>query len=741
LLEQTRGTALPLLTDAFDVALGRLDDALFDRAERAGQSQLAFLDGMRELRRRRHEVVGTFRAQLNKAWQAMLARTPLSVEHVLVPPQLGSLSLVSEEELESRLAARNLAAAIQRDFKPMLARLDHRLGRLAGMELNGNYNPIGSGHVAVAVRESLADCDFNPEVRLVVLKLCERDLVPELGRVYEKLDQQLGLAEIDSEQPDIHDRVSQQARKKTPLPFVDGDEDDTPAWAARFLNHMSALRGYGQPQANAHNVAAGYNSTGEPRGTLLDALYGLMHESRGMGPAPPVSGRRSLSQREMISALSLLQNAPSAALRAAIGDAEESLSQRLKSEVMTSASRLGMDMSAARLSQTDEDAIDLVGMLFDVLLDERSLQGHSRDLIGRLVVPFVKVAMLDRHMFVQKQHPARRLLNSLAEACEDNNGETAADRTLMSKVEEIVGRLVAEFNENVAIFNTLEEEFREFQTQHQRRIEIAERRAAEIQRGQERLDTARLRMESELASRLNGRKLPQAIEDFLRQPWAHHVTMHLLREGDGSQNLQEALALADGLLEELEQAQRRVVGKPWLLAWRPTLFKVFGNVGLSADAAGAAVNALHDTLQAVAQARPDMEKPLPELPPVALPKADEEGGLTPMRLVGGADTLGDFDPTDADHFRKLPIGTWLDFIGKDNKLQPGKLSWVSPISSRLLFVNRRGVRFCVASPEELAVMVRMGRLRKHEEEDAFDAAMMGVIAKLDSSKRTAESLS
>lgn len=95
-------------------------------------------------------------------------------------------------------------------------------------------------------------------------------------------------------------------------------------------------------------------------------------------------------------------------------------------------------------------------------------------------------------MFVQKTHPARRLLNVLAEACEGNNGESAAERTLLTKVEEVVDRLVAEFNENLAIFLTLEEEFRAFLDQHRRRIEIAERRAAEIQRGQERLE-ARVR--------------------------------------------------------------------------------------------------------------------------------------------------------------------------------------------------------------------------------------------------------
>ena len=51
----------------------------------------------------------------------------------------------------------------------------------------------------------------------------------------------------------------------------------------------------------------------------------------------------------------------------------------------------------------------------------------------------------------------------------------------------------AEFNEDVAIFETLEQELRAFMTQHRQRIEIAERRAAETQRGRERLEAARER--------------------------------------------------------------------------------------------------------------------------------------------------------------------------------------------------------------------------------------------------------
>ena len=746
LLDQARETVIPPLVDTFAVALGRFDDALFDRAERAGNSQMAFLDAMRELRRRRDEIIRRFRSHLDKAWQSLEAGEPLSMESALAEPST-ALSLVSDQELESRLAARNLASVIMRDCKPVLQRLDRRLGWIAGnLVLDNDHNPIGPEHIGVAIHEAFATCELSLEVRLVVIKLCERDLVPGIGRIYEALDQRLVQSGVLPEMPAARSptRPAQRPTEAEQAAMTEEDEASAPAWAARFTHRMAGMKGGMQAsmgQGAFNEGPGGY--AGGAQGVLLEALHHLLQESRGHrdreAPQPshasgPVVGgdNRALSQREMLSVLSQLQSTPSATLRAAIGDTGESLAQRLKSEVLSGATQLGVDPTTARLAPVDEDAIDLVGMLFDVMLDERDLEGRPRELIGRLVVPFVKVALLDRRMFVQKTHPARRLLNVLAEACEGNNGESAAERTLMAKVEEVVGRLTAEFNENLAIFLTLEEEFRDFLGQHKRRIEIAERRAAEIQSGQERLETARLRMAQELSARLDGRHVPQAIDDFMRQPWAHHVTMTVLREGEEGEGLRDALALADGVLEELTEAQRQIIGKPWLQSWRPSLQKVFASVGMNPDAASSAVDALHDTLQAVAASRPDLERSLPELPQVVLPKVVEDESVS-IQLVGGTDTL-DFDSTDADHFRALPIGTWLDFIDKDNKVQAGKLSWVSPISSRLLFVNRRGVRFCVASPEELAMMVRMGRLRTHEEEDAFDSAMQGVIERLDPEK-------
>ncbi|KTF41430.1 DUF1631 domain-containing protein [Xanthomonas translucens] len=751
LLMQAREGMLPVLGQAFAAALAHFDDVLFDRAESAGASQLLFLDGMRELRRRRDEIAARFRAQLDQAWQALDAGTPLSAEVALAGYGQG-LSLVSESELESRLAVRNLASVLLREWKPMLNRIDRRLGWIAGgLELDADTNPVGPEHIGVAVHAAFSTSDLAPEVRLVLIKLCERDLTAGIGRLYQELDDSLARAGV---MPEIsRPRPPPPPQRRAPAPEErqargdaagvgedrgaageTGEYDDhhAPAWASRFVDRWAQSRGH--PQSAETGASQ--------QGMVLEALHELLQQTRSArenaiaAASAAVGQQRSLSQREMISVLSLLQATPSATLRAAIGDDGESLAQRLKSEVLSNATQFGVDPTHARLDPVDEDAIDLVGMLFDVMLDERDLEGRSREMIERLVVPFVKVALLDRRMFVQKTHPARRLLNALAEACEGNTGESPAERVLMGKVEEIIERLVADFNENLAIFLTLEEEFRDFLAQHRRRIEIAERRAAETQRGQEKLELARQRAEAELQLRLRlqGAPLPQALEDFLRQPWQHHLTMAVLREGEDGAGVRDALALADGLLEEAAEARRHIVGKPWLQAWQGPLHKVFASVGLHAEAAAAAINALHDTLQAVAELRPELERPLPELPQVALPQPPLQEAQ-PVEVTA-AETTEDYDNADADRFRAMPIGTWLDFIDRDGKVQTGKLSWVSPISARLLFVNRRGVRFCVVSPEELAVMVRLGRLRSHINDGAFDSAMQGVIDRLDPQNAT-----
>ena len=481
---------------------------------------------------------------------------------------------------------------------------------------------------------------------------------------------------------------------------------------------------------------------------VFEVLQQLLHAWR---PAQPGggqqggrqtggAGQRPLQANEMMSLLSLMQATVPQAVNEALDRPEVSLAALLKNEVLRGASRIGLPPEDVSISQADEDAVDLVGMLFDVMFDERDFEQSARTMISRLVVPFVKAAVMDRRLFLYKTHPARRLLNSLAEAVEGNRGEGPQERELLQKAENTVDRLIAEFNEDLAIFETLEQELRQFLEQHRRRVELAERRAAEAQRGQERLEQARDLAKIELEQRTRGLDPTPAMRDFLERNWTHHLSMIALREGPDSGSWQTALTVADRLLSLLPKPGDPAEAiEPAVQAMREPIETVLASSGIIGEAAQDVMHGLADSLQRRARGQapaktevpaPDHDDKVVQMPERRSAVAAAMADLKPrLEVVGGKAGI-EVSDSDVEQMRQIKIGTWIHIAGEDGKHHPVKLSWISPISSRLMFVNRRGVRVLVASVEELAAMKQAGNLLVREQEQVFDQVLHRVMGKL-----------
>ena len=102
-----------------------------------------------------------------------------------------------------------------------------------------------------------------------------------------------------------------------------------------------------------------------------------------------------------------------------------------------------------------------------------------------------------------------------------------------------------------------------------------------------------------------------------------------------------------------------------------------------------------------------------------------------LEVVAGSASL-DYDAAMLERIRKLQIGDWIQLAAADGHFAPAKVSWISPISARLLLVNRRGIRVLVASVEELAVMAKLDRVIVRDGETAFEDAMHQVVGRLQS---------
>ena len=704
----------------------RADDWLFDLAKKDGAPDGSpYLHAMRSLRTSRAPIERGFREHVDLGFAALERQghpLPVKVEG----PQ--ELALVEESELEEHLAANLTAEAVMRIHGTQLDELAARLSRMLGIaQIESGINPFSALGLSGYIRGAHKGVDVPADVRMVLFKYYERELIHDLRELLTDLNARLAAA-------GFHPSTPHKPAARPPQPLLQ------PMQAPPLSQdgYAGAASDYGYAHA-AQQAAA----TAAPEDRVIyDALFQLLHAWRPehqpggvRGPAPGAPAQRPMAAPEMMSVLSLLQGSVPSSVSEAMRRPEASLAVLLKNELLQNASRIGLPPEKVSISQDDEDAVDLVGMLFDVMFDERDFEEGSRTLISRLVVPFVKAAVMDRRLFLYKTHPARRLLNSLAEACEGNRGEGPQERELLQKAENTVDRLIAEFNEDVAIFETLEQELRAFLDQHRRRVELAERRAAEAQRGQERLEQARDLAAKELEQRTRGIRPTPAMEEFLGRPWTHHLSMIALREGPESGSWQTALTLADRLLALVpREGQPSKPITPAMQALREPIETVLASSGITGDAAADLVRAMADSLELMALGLTPPPIPVTHLENVVpMPErrvASVVADLKPrLEVVGGTDNLRVSDD-DVELMRQLKVGTWIHIAGEDGKHHPVKLSWVSPISSRLMFVNRRGVRVLVASVEELAAMKQEGNLLVREQENVFDQVLHRVMGKL-----------
>jgi hypothetical protein len=715
----------------------RTDEALYELSQK---DETSFgsqnLEGLRMLRSLINPLEQAYLHHFEAGFDALQRRFDADAA---IP---SDLTLVQMEEMEDLVASELIADAMVRAFAPGLDMIDRRLARLVAQQtLPPGQNPISASSIAHGLRVGLEKLVLGANVRVLLFKNYERELIDQLGPMLDEVNTVLAAAGILPELglPRPAPRPPAPRPPMSPSGSAVAGGDVTPAFPE------------GMMQAAEEDKA------------LFDALVNMLHGWRpqqqsaggghgqggggsdGTGSQTPDANRRAMAKDEMISVLSLMQPQVPAAVQSAMNHPETSLSLLLKQEMLSGASRIGLDRDDIKMSRDDEDAVDLVGMLFDVLFDERDFEAQARTLISRLVVPYVKAAVMDRRLFQYKTHPARRLLNSLSEAVEGNKGEGPQERELLQKAEHTVDRLLAEFNEDIAIFETLEQELRSFLEQHRRRIELAERRATEAQRGQERLEQARTLASSELSSRVENVIVPDALTDFLSRIWSHHLSMIALREGPESVSWNAALGVADSLIGLLPREGHAPPAVATTIAGiRDPLETVLASSGIAGESANETIRVLSSSLeiaQKIAPVRP--AAPKPESAPVEalhanlgqqVPATDgpAQANTVPFLSVAADKDRLDYNDEDIALLRGLKIGAWIDLAGEDEKLHPAKLSWVSPISSRLMFVNRRGVRVLVASIEELAAMKKVGRLAVREQDQVFDQAMHRVMGRLQS---------
>ncbi|MGE5640935.1 MAG: DUF1631 family protein [Clostridia bacterium] len=627
--------------------------------------------------------------------RVLLARDPGQTFSALMT---STLSLVGEEALDETLKFKELAARLRRFCEEELAALDQRVGVLLGdANLSDEGNPLSPQTICDAYQQACHELDTTVKVRGVLRKLFDDHVVDGVRPIYKEVNELLVEHGI---LPKIRYGVTKKAESPKPA-----------AGAPALPPEVAAAAAAAAPAGSEANVFA--------------MLQGLLATSGIAAPAL-APGQVPIQGAELLGSLTRIQQGDVAALPGgAAPDAKGNVLHGLKASV------------GAGMAQVDAMTLDIVAMLFDELFDDPKIPVGLKGLIGRLQIPMLKVAIADKSFFAKKSHPARTALDAFGEIALRLPGDFNASSALFPRLDAIVQRLLDGFQDDVTIFEGVQEELRGIISEDDQRVVEKTRAVAERVSQSESLAVAKGAAEDEVRSRVQGHALPGPVLEFLVEHWRKLLLLVHARHGAESQKWKDALQIMDQLVWSVEP-KKTPEERRKLAATVPGLVKNIAAgmqaLGCAEDVRSAFFNSLMQSHTAILSAKAvEDAKPAEALDFTAPVTVRNPYGAGEVQ-VAGVDDAPVGRAAVLDPSQKLVVGAWLEFkLEQPPGKRAAKVLFVTPKKTRYIFSDRDGKDMVEFSRAEI-----VRRLRTREavlldgppEQPLFDRIMGGLTAKL-----------
>ncbi|NJD08206.1 MAG: DUF1631 domain-containing protein [Methylococcaceae bacterium] len=674
-----------------------------------------------------------FVTELGKGFSNFMEGRAVPLRAKQEPKQGGSkLSLVEKDDYEVSLAFAGMLHYANTEYSSHLCLLNHRLAILCGGVKLGEYSPLLPGspaQVCDAIQNALDSLDIEIDHRLKVAFVQELDqrILRKAEPIYaaynDILTQRQILPNLTLEsigyQPSEHHGADD-------AEYADAGTDETAAEAAGDDRPHPRRR-----KEDQQGAAADESSLDREIFQSIQEVLARRHQGARIGGVP-AGAQASTNIPDLLSALKLLNlNVPPVTQQQysqlSLDTVKESFSEQV--------ARLGHIIKEQQVSTADADIIDLVGMLFEFILNDNTLPDSVKALLSHLHTPILKVALLDKKFFFRSKHPARRLLNALTQAGSLCNVDDGDEQGMFAKIQSIVDHVCQHFDDDTGIFETLLEEFNSFLEGFSRKSRVVEKRSVETAKGRERLREARQAVTREIIDRTWNRSVPKVVEGLLMGPWANLMVLTALRNGQEGDEWKKALVVVEDLLWSVEpkvsEADRKQVRQklPEIQQALREGLNLIGDPEINTSAVLDELAAYHREMldlppeKVMAAKRPEPAAvpasahrpvaPPPAPPPPPKPIWDD---VEPESLEEREHPfLKNADPVllgIVDHLRSVKLGTPFEFTDFKRGVRfRAKLSWYSPKTSYYIFVNQAGIQVAVKSLRTLAKELQIGETR------------------------------
>lgn len=606
------------------------------------------------------------------------------------------LSLVDEEDFEQSLALSKAASRLRFDSVEELAALDQRIAALLrDPQARDERNPLGATAICQSFLSGCEQLGVGAKVKLVLLQQFGQEIARKLPKIYQQLNQflvskdilpsiRVGLAEHKRRSPHVPDRNYLNRAMET------GDQQDV----FRLLQQLvSRAAGTGPAEVSlppASLLSQQRSSADNPIHSLTQLQHGVAGTPLGVMPAFDSTALQS-------GAVNILRDIRAAGL-------------------------------IAPDNHADAFTIDIVAMLFDYIFDDRTIPDKLKALIGRLQIPVLKVAMLDKQFFSKKSHPARRLLDEIAAASIGWSETGEYNARLYDKLDNIVHAILEDFSDDVGIFSTLLNDLLTFLSAQQLQTQSSIESSTHAIEAAERTEIARIIVADEIRRVADDMPIPEPIREFLLGLWQQVLIHTFIEQGEQSpawkthlqtmrdlvwsvtpkRNTEDRLSLVvmlPDLLKHLREGMNSVQVDP---KQRENVFSQLVTCHAAAVKAGLEQQGMHPSQQSGSVIASNM--PAQNIPSTT----SLEVGRDPYGITNGLLELDRLDDElSEDEYtelaRSLQKGDWLEFDNDDGSARLARLSWISSMRGIYLFTNNEGMDAITVALPRLAA-----RLRNHK---------------------------
>jgi hypothetical protein len=341
---------------------------------------------------------------------------------------------------------------------------------------------------------------------------------------------------------------------------------------------------------------------------------------------------------------------------------------------------------------TDRITMDVIALLFDYVFRDPSIPESLRSLFGRLQVPILKAALLDRAFFSDKRHAARRVLDHLAEAAVGASSDEGYHQAFTTAAALIIDEVCRDFEIDMAVFEQADAKLARFIEQERKTTEEALADDVNAALCAEENEKDRAEVLGQIRDKLAGLSVPFDVRSFTETVWADYVTSLAEKEGPQAASVQGALRTLDDMLWSIV-AKDRTGQKARLTKMIPALIGALRKGAQALQVPAERAKAFFDALYQLHIAAIKPKDPEP-----AAADGEADGPITRPLPVANVN----------DYVNEMVPGTWLQFKTDKGAIN-ARLTWISPLRTKYIFTSRSRSRAFIYSPEDLAYELGAGR--------------------------------